>query len=189
LLSLCHFFTRSLGFLELFSNSPFSVLATSHGVKPSAWPSQEPSDLSGLKPDGPPGASLVLSAFGPLSQGPAWLSWEPSDLSGLDPGSPPWTSVKLPLSVFLGWYTYILLCIYCIFCIPTQFSPFSFIYLKHSVQMVCFPQPSISTVLLDNCLIIVRCRFNYCSVFLFHYHEIVSKELNAWQCRPRMVYF
>jgi hypothetical protein len=65
----CHyasFLVRSLGLLELFSNS-----------LPER--SKEWSDLCGLKPDGPPWASLVLSFFGHLSQGPASRAECPED--------------------------------------------------------------------------------------------------------------
>jgi hypothetical protein len=62
----CHyasFPTRSLGFLELFSTFPLSVFGACHEVQPPAWPLWEPSDLSGLKPDGPPWVSLAFRVF------------------------------------------------------------------------------------------------------------------------------
>jgi hypothetical protein len=66
----CHnvnFQSRPLGFLELFPNSPLSFfLATSHEAQPPTWPLREPSDPSGLEPDGPPWVSLALNAFGRL---------------------------------------------------------------------------------------------------------------------------
>ncbi len=46
--------TRSLGFLELFSNSPLNVFGCPSQGKHPTWPSQEPSDLSGLDHNGPP---------------------------------------------------------------------------------------------------------------------------------------
>jgi hypothetical protein len=54
------FLTRSLCFLLFFSNSLLSVCGHL---------SREPPGLNGLKPDGPPWASLVLSIFDRLSQG------------------------------------------------------------------------------------------------------------------------
>jgi hypothetical protein len=64
--------TRSLGCLELHSNSSLSILGASYKVQPPAWPSWEQYDLSGLEPDGPPWVSLVLNAFGHLFRGPAF---------------------------------------------------------------------------------------------------------------------
>ncbi len=84
--SLCLFLVRSLGFLELFSNSPLECL----------WPPLKQSSLLLGHHENhliwselnwawwPPWASLVLSAFGHLSQGPAshltilgtiWSEW------------------------------------------------------------------------------------------------------------------
>jgi hypothetical protein len=42
------FLTRPLGLLRLFSTLPWASFGTSHEVQPPTWPSQEPSDLSGL---------------------------------------------------------------------------------------------------------------------------------------------
>jgi hypothetical protein len=69
----CHYAsspTRSLCFLELFSNSPLNIFGHLSKVQPPAWLSRELSDLSGLVPKIPPWASLVFSAFGCLSWGP-----------------------------------------------------------------------------------------------------------------------
>jgi hypothetical protein len=90
--------TRPLGFLELISTLSWASLAASQEFQPLAWPSREPSDLSGLEPDGPPWVSLDLSAFGHLFWGPAsrLMFQESSDLSGLDQfplawnEKPPW---------------------------------------------------------------------------------------------------
>jgi hypothetical protein len=68
----CHyasFLTRSLGFLELFSNSPLRVFGRLSRCPAYFLTSQKQSNLSGLEPDGPPWASLVLSALGHLSRG------------------------------------------------------------------------------------------------------------------------
>ncbi len=62
----------------------WTSLAAVHPVQPPAWSSREPSDLCGLKPDGPSWASIVLSTFGCLSRGAApcltvlrtiWSEW------------------------------------------------------------------------------------------------------------------
>ncbi len=87
-LSLCLFSFRPLGFKVVFQLSLWASLANVNVVQPPAWPSWEPSDLSGLEPEGPPWAALVSSAFGCLSRGPTpiWLSQEPYDQSGLPLG-------------------------------------------------------------------------------------------------------
>ncbi len=48
------FLIRSMAFQSCFPPLPWAPLATSHEVQPPAWPSREPSDLSGLDPDAPP---------------------------------------------------------------------------------------------------------------------------------------
>ncbi len=54
-LNYASFLTRSLGFLELFSNSPWSVfLPPLMSLSFHDWLSWEPSDLSALDPNSPP---------------------------------------------------------------------------------------------------------------------------------------
>ncbi len=125
----------SLGFKSCFQTVPWKSLATSHKVQPLAWPSQEPSDLNGLKPDGPQWASLF---WAPLAtshkvQPPIWLSRELSDLSGLHPYSLPWLAAKTPLECLLGRFTYM---IYCIFLHSDSIQFLFFVQLKHSVQIL-----------------------------------------------------
>ncbi len=99
----CHYASfpnRSLSFLEYCPTLPWASLASSHEVQLSVWPSQKPSDLSGLEPDGPAWGSLGLSVLDCLSKGPAyrlWLFQEPSDLSGLNQDSPTWFAVNFAL--------------------------------------------------------------------------------------------
>jgi hypothetical protein len=55
------FLVKSPGCLELFSNSHFSIQvsfdfnesAFAHADQPTTWPTREPSNMSGLEPDGP----------------------------------------------------------------------------------------------------------------------------------------
>jgi hypothetical protein len=138
-------------------------MATSHEVQPPALPSWEPSDLSGLKPDGLPWSSLVLSGFVCLSRGPPpfWLSREPFHLSELDMGSPPWLAAISPLRVFLGGsrVLYIVHLLYILHSDSIRFTLFCSV--KHSFQMLCFSQLSmLKTILFDyffySCLIIVQ---------------------------------
>jgi hypothetical protein len=154
--------TRSLGFPELFPTLPWSPLATSHDVQLTAWPSREPFDLNGLESDGPPWASLVLSAFGCLSWGPA-------------------TCLILPRAILTGWTqsrqssfacstilleclyrtvnVYYLLCICCIFCITACFS---FLSLFGQIfQSKCLFQLSFNSIVqsLEYYLIIVQLLF------------------------------
>ncbi len=60
-----------LDFLSSFPTLPWASLAAYHEVQPPAWPSWEPTDLSGLKPDGPPWVCLALCIYDCLFQGPA----------------------------------------------------------------------------------------------------------------------
>ncbi len=107
----CHYVsfpTRPLGLLELLSISPLSFFSASHEVQPPTRLSQEPSDLHGLEPDGPPWASLILSAFGRLSRDPSvprtiWSEWTWS-------GHSPLACCKISLNVFLGWSPYVIYC-------------------------------------------------------------------------------
>jgi hypothetical protein len=74
------------------NNSLFSRL---YKVHPPTWPSREPSDLNGFEADGPPWASLVLSATG-------WLSWGQASCLTVwlfDRESSEWTWWEQPLAL------------------------------------------------------------------------------------------
>ncbi len=116
-------------------------------------------DSSLMAPPHPSWASLVLSAFCCLSQGPAsyprtiWSEWTRSGWS-------PLACSKILLEcLFRTLDKYYLLCIYSIFCIPAHFSFLFFIRSNLSVQMfvsVKFQFNSIVRLLSNHCLIIVQ---------------------------------
>ncbi len=95
--------TRSLALASLncFPTLPWARLVASHSIQPPTWPSRAPSDLSGLKPDGPTWVSLVWVALDTSLevQSPTWLFRKPPDLSVLEQNRPlglqqnsPWMS-------------------------------------------------------------------------------------------------
>jgi hypothetical protein len=106
--------SRSPGCLESFSNSLFECfwpLLTRSSLP--AWPLQEPSDLSGLEPDGP--LELPLATVHAVQPPPMTIR-ELSDLSGLDPSSLPLDFMQfVPLSfICTAVSDCCILCIYCI---------------------------------------------------------------------------
>ncbi len=114
---------RSIGILELFSNSPLRVFASFHEIQPPAWPSGEQSDLSRLEPDGPPWVSLALSAFGCLSWGPPFHLTVPRTIWSERTGSgqsPLACCKKLQNCLFRMVHVYCTFFISCILSIPTQ---------------------------------------------------------------------
>jgi hypothetical protein len=128
----------------------WSSLADYHEDQPRTRQSQEPSDLSGLKPDGPPWVSLVLSACGSLFRGPVSHLTAPYDLGGLDQNSLPLACRKIPLSVSLGRLTYIIYhACHCIFWIPTHLS---FLFFSRSTfsSKYTVQQPSVQQLLFNH---------------------------------------
>ncbi len=94
---------------------PQVSLAASHKVQPNTLPSREPSDLSGLKPDGPPWVSLVFSTF-------SHLFWDPASRLTVLTTRSEWTWSKQSFEcLFRTVDVYYLLWICCTFCIPTHF--------------------------------------------------------------------
>jgi hypothetical protein len=116
-LSLCLFLTRSLGFKELFSNSPLSIFGKLSRGQASGLAITRAIWSEWTQVWWPPWNSLVLSAFGHLSQGPAsrltvprtvWSEWTWSGQSPL--------AFKFHLeSLFRMFNVYCIVCIYCIF--------------------------------------------------------------------------
>ncbi len=145
-----------------------------------AWPSWEPSDPSGLQPDGPP-----WIAFGhcvTAAQPPVWLSQEPPDLSELNSDSPLWLSceflIEHPLRLICRMDTD-----YCILCASVVYCSFYYKYSFILFSMIQF------------CIIKFFCSivssFGYCSInFLAIDHflilELYSRYFNPanWWASP-----
>ncbi len=119
------------------------------------WPSREPSDLSGLKPDGSPWAILVLCLWLlPLTRSSLRSDCSENHLIYVVsiPDTPPWLAVKSPLSVFLGQLPYIIfLCVivYFAFRIISVFFPCSVKSCSSTAFSVYFQFNSIVPSLLD----------------------------------------
>ncbi len=181
----CHyasFPTRSLGFLELFSNSLLCVLATSHWNQFPAWISEEPCDLDGLEPDGPCWASLVLSTFWlPLSRSslpPAWPLREPSLIWAVSIRTvPPLPCSKISFEfLFRTVDVYYLLCICCIFRILICLLSFiQSAFTKNSNTLFSNLQFS------SSCSIIVQLISDYCSIIVSLFSSLKCFQI-FWAC-------
>ncbi len=180
---LCLFSSLSLCFLDFFFPlSPWVLLAAINAVRPPPWPSQEPSDLSGLESDGPPlELSLVFECLWPFitwSSLPAWLSWEPSDLSGFNSDCPPWPSCTFPpwthirtvYALLSNGYLLYIVCIACHILFPMSYYTIVRILLLDMFQMLLIA--SYHHVVQFNCF-----PFNYCSITVWLLFAILIIEM------------
>ncbi len=155
------YLSRSLGFLESFSDSILSIFghryhgpASSLAITRTIW-------SEWTQPDGPLELSLVFECIWPLLMQygipawPAWLFQELSVLSGLYPGSPSRPSCNFPLEIlFRTVYVY---CILHIYCILVTF--YHILFFKDSFWFVRIFCSTVSTI--DYCQL--SSLFNYCS--------------------------
>jgi hypothetical protein len=141
-----------------FPTLPWASQAASHEVQPPNRPSEEPSDLSGLKPYGPPWVSLFFREFGCLFWGPAscltfprtiWSEWTWSEQPSL-------ACSKIPLQCLL-WtvnpYYFLCFVVHFVFQLNSvSLSSFSQI----SSSNCCFQLTFSSATLFNHSLIIIR---------------------------------
>ncbi len=137
-------------------------LATPYEVQSLTWSSQEPYDLRDSRLVAPLCASLILSAFGHLSRGPAscltvprtiWSEW-------LDQDSPPWLSVKITLGCLFRMVHIIV--VHLLYIFPSLLNSFFFVSFSQNTQFKCWFQ-----LLTFNFNSTVWSLFDYCPIFVW----------------------
>ncbi len=133
-------------------------LATINTIQPPAWPSQEPSDLSGLNLDGPPWASLVLSVFAQLSRCTTSHLTVPRTIwsERTWSGQSPWPCSVFPFVSLLRMVPYITCCAFIIYLLHTLFQWFLFCFIR-----TFFVQLFLLSINDDYCWLL-KLLFDYC---------------------------
>ncbi len=150
-------------------------LTTVKDIQPPAWPSRDPSDLSGFEPDGPPWASLVLSVvfFCYCSHGPAshltvpktiWAEWVWS-------GQFPLALCNFPLeNLFRAVQVYHILCIF-VYSLLFFFNYSCFVSFGYSL-LNCFIYRFMS--IHADYWQLLKLLFDYCSLFRYWKYPGIS---------------